>query len=127
MHEGYYDITSRISAPPLWWDENGCPRYEPFDVEFCPDIYARTVILLRIACQACAREFDVQLSYGIFTTTIDNPKHAHYGDPPRHDGCMGDSMNCEDLEVLQVWHRDRLDWVRHEDLEGLIEEGEDVR
>lgn len=23
MHHSYHDITSRISEPPKWWDENG--------------------------------------------------------------------------------------------------------
>lgn len=27
MRASYSDITSRISEPPQWWDENGCPRY----------------------------------------------------------------------------------------------------
>jgi len=49
------------------------------------------------------------------------PRELHYGDPPRH-GCVGDTMNCDDLEVLEVWHRPAFgDFERHPELEGVID------
>lgn len=119
MHENYKDITSRIAEPPKWWDENGAPRYDEFHPDYCPDIYAHTVILLRISCQNCGRQFDVEMSASAFSEL--NPRTAHYGDPPAHN-CTGDSMNCEDLAVLQVWRRltSLKEWKRHPKLEGKI-------
>lgn len=38
----------------------------------------------------------------------------HYGDPPSH-GCVGDTMNCEDLNVVEFWLRGRkklVSWER---------------
>lgn len=44
----------------------------------------------------------------------------HYGDPPRHDYtecAAGQSMNCEDIKVLEYWRKDQWDWVRDSSLE----------
>lgn len=122
MHEGYEDILSRITEKPKWWDANAVPRYDEFHPRYCPDIYSNQVILLRIACQDCGQQFDVEMHAGFFETL--NPPKLHYGDPPRHD-CpgAGETMNCEDLAVLYVWHRPHAaeGWVRHPELEGLID------
>ena len=121
MNANYEDIISRIAESPRWYDANGTPRYDDFHPRYCPNIYSDQVILLRIACQACGEEFDVEMHAGFFEEL--NPRKVHYGDPPRHD-CMGDTMNCEDLEVLQVWQRVGFDeWKRYPELEGLIDEG----
>lgn len=54
----------RCEARPLWWDENGTPRFQPHHPDLCADIYADEVALLKIACQRCGREFLVQMSQG---------------------------------------------------------------
>jgi len=123
MHASYHDILSRISDPPLWWDQNGVPRFDPFQPCLCPDIYAEVVVLLEIACQDCEEHFCVEMHYGIFTPMSDtrHPKMLHYGDPPRHGPhCIGETMNCDDLRVLEVWKRGSSlnGWDRCVDLEG---------
>jgi hypothetical protein len=128
MHSNYEDIRSRIAETPTWYDANGTPRYGPFTPEMCPNIYAHTVVLLRIACAGagCRQRFDVEM-HDDFFSPIRNPKNLHYGDPPRHP-CEygGDTMNCDDIAVLEVWHRKGVgDWVRIMDLEGLIDGGEE--
>lgn len=120
MHDSYRDIRGRIKDDPRWHDQNGVPRYDVFTPDQCPDIYAKTVVLLEIACQYCGKRFVVQMSYDIFARAAINPKNMHYGDPPSH-GCVGDTMNCDDLAVLEVWHRDVFDWERRQELEGAIE------
>jgi hypothetical protein len=124
MHNSYEDILSRIEEKPSWYDANGTPRYGPFKPEMCPNIYADLVVLLRIACQECGQQFDVEMHGNVFFG-ITRPKNLHYGDPPRH-GCLGggDTMNCDDLAVLQVWHRSATlaDWQRRSDLEGPMDE-----
>ena len=119
MHHDYRSIRTRIAGEPKWFDANGVPRYEVFRPQDCPNIYARQVVLLSIACQACGQQFDVEM-HGHWFAPIESPRELHYGDPPAH-GCVGDTMNCEDLEVLQVWHHERFDWCRQEDLEGAID------
>lgn len=60
---------------PLWWDENGCPRFDAHST-YCPKyrpVHADEVVLLRIACQSCEREFDVQMTWsktGEFTSNV---------------------------------------------------------
>ena len=117
MKASYEDITSRIQESPTWYDEDGVPRYGKFSPEYCPDIYTNEVFLIRIACQDCGERFDVEMHSHIFEH-IANPKELHYGDPPIH-GCVGDTMNCEDLEILEAWHRKLLEgWARVSELEG---------
>lgn len=128
MHSNYLDIRERITEEPVWYDENGCPRYGKFSPELCPNIYANTVVFLRIECQNCAERFDVQMHSGLLAfldPSNRQPKNWHYGDPPRHDDhgqrCAGETMNCADLEVLEVWHRAGVgDWKRYHKLEGKI-------
>ena len=62
MHANYFDIISRIDEKPTWYDQNGTPRYEEFNPDLCPNIYAQQVFLLKIACQACGEEFDVEMN-----------------------------------------------------------------
>lgn len=122
MKAQYEDITSRIPEQPTWYDMNGVPRYGPFQPKACPNIYSHQIALMRIACQYCHRPFDVEIHDDGFFHQLGQPKKLHYGDPPIHD-CVGDTMNCEDLAVLEVWSRDtadRLEWVRLPELEGLI-------
>ena len=120
MHSNYEDIKSRINELPKWYDSNGVPRYGKFDPEYCPDIYSEVVVLLKIACQDCGQQFEVEL-HSDFFSSIKYPKKLHYGDPPIH-GCVGDTMNCNDLEVLEVWQREGIgDWTRRSKLEGKIE------
>lgn len=123
MHHHYDDITSRIAEEPFWYDQNGTPRYGNFTPEACPNIYSNQVILLRIACQRCKKEFLVEMHAGFFEEL--NPKKLHYGDPPSHGGvdCIGgDTMNCDDIEVVEVWYRRDFEWERKSELEGLIDE-----
>lgn len=129
MHSNYSDIRERILEQPTWYDRNGCPRYGKFDPELCPNIYATVVVLLRIACQYCHAEFSVEMHTDPFTFIRGDeltPKKWHYGDPPVH-GCVGggDTMNCDDLEVLEVWLKPHPceNWIRLPALEGKIEEG----
>jgi hypothetical protein len=121
MKADYEDILERIDMAPFWYDENGTPRYAPFHPSMSPNIYARQVTLLRIQCQACHLRFMVEMNTGIWGgETL--PRNLHYGDPPRH-GCIGDTMNCEDLAVLEAWNKAGLgEWERHPEHEGLIDE-----
>ncbi|OGC94127.1 MAG: hypothetical protein A2W25_12145 [candidate division Zixibacteria bacterium RBG_16_53_22] len=125
MHADYEDITSRVAESPTWWDFNGTPRYGEFSPDLCPSIYTRQVFLLKIACQACKREFEVEMHVDLqdrLPVEKDTVQQLHYGDPPRHD-CVGDSMNCIDLAVLQAWGKGRMGgWKRNTALEVEFEE-----
>ena len=118
MHQPYDDITSRIKESVSWYDQNGTPRYGKFTPEACPNIYSNQVVLLRIACQRCGYEFLVEMHAGFFEEL--HPKKLHYGDPPFHS-CIGDTMNCEEMKVVEVWYRDGFEWKRKSELEGLID------
>lgn len=127
MHHDYSDIMSRIPEQPAWYDQNGVPRYGNFAPEMCPNIYADTIVLLAIACQACGQPFQVELSYDAFDNLryhergaeVPKPKEWEYGDPPVH-GCVGDTMNSVPIAVLECWkHRKRgFGYRRFKSLEG---------
>jgi hypothetical protein len=135
MKSNYYDILDITDKEPLWYDENGCPRFMPFSPELCPNIYADECILLLIRCQDCHKDFKAQMSYyGLrggqsfqervwrFMKDGHKPMFSplHYGDPPIH-GCVGDTENCEDIKILEFWIRNRNNgpfrWERAERFE----------
>lgn len=134
MKHDFNDITSRISEPPAWWDKNGTPRYGEFNPDAGPDIYADREVLLWITCQSCGRRFNVEMSssslgrirHKAMLRGVSNenpavefvPLALHYGDPPAH-GCVGDTMNCWDIAVLESWSKkDFGEWERSADDEG---------
>jgi hypothetical protein len=132
----YSDITDKLGEP-IWWDDNGVPRYCDFSTMWC-GVYVDAVALIRIACQDCGREFLVakeidpkwrRIWLPSWECKRPNPgKHddpwieigsLHYGDPPRH-GCVGDTMNSIPLEILEFWERPDYDWERVADCEGKL-------
>ena len=128
MLSDYADIRSRIPAEPLWFDEHGVPRYDPFTPGLA-GIYGDWAVLMEIACQACSERMLVGFTVQKFRIHEENqlpqpsgPGAWHYGDPPRHE-CpgAGETMNCEDLRIVEFWRRDldepRLEWVRCPELE----------
>lgn len=134
MLRSYEDITKRLGAP-LWWDDNGVPRYDAFDPDLL-GVYDRLALLLLIECQACEREFHVAIALDGLAVHCSNllsengalnRKAAaevgvyafHYGDPPPHD-CIGDTMNSTMKKVEEAWCKEAaVDWVRVPELEAL--------
>lgn len=112
MKQDYSDITDKLGKP-LWWDEAGCPRYEPFQPCMANDFYAHEVALLRVACQNCHAEHIVCVSSGHKDKRpfANRPQPLAYGDPPR--GCcqVGASMTSETIEVLEMWTYKDGKWV----------------
>lgn len=127
MKHDYPDILALTDQAPLWYDENGTPRFLPHAPGLCPDIYVREVALLSIRCQLCGMEFKVQLSNDLFDQRQAleqqvKSKTLYYGDPPRHGGCTGNTMTSEEIQVLEFWARIDHQWVRKPDLEiSLVE------
>ena len=120
MLASYEDIRKRIPEEPTWYDQNGVPRYGDFTPKDHHNIYSNHVALLLIHCQDCGEKFKVAMGDGIWNSRDFIPKNLHYGDPPRHN-CVGDTMNCDDIAVLEVWAKEDMEWVRHPEMEGLIE------
>jgi hypothetical protein len=116
MKQKYSDIMSRISAQPLWWDSNGVPRYDEFSYHMRFDTYADEVVLLRIACQACAKEFDAEVSWSRLSkrpSMSSETKNIWYGDPPNVGCCsVGPTMSSISLHVIQFWKRSTEGWRR---------------
>jgi hypothetical protein len=129
MRASYEDIRKRIAEEPLWFDENGAPRYDKFAPDQCADIYATQVVLLEIGCQGCEQRFLVAMSWSVWASWNHKivslsdaiEQHIiHYGDPPWH-ACAGggDTMNCEDLRVAEFWDRE-FDWHRDPQYEVML-------
>jgi hypothetical protein len=128
----YSDITSRLGEP-LWWDEHGVPRYEPFHPSMC-DVYANKVALLIVRCQECGRKFTVAVSVErtFRVPTPHDPAWCFYGDPPRHgdENCgAGDVMNSIPVQILEYWERSldsSLCWRRRPEYEFVFKEDEEA-
>lgn len=146
MNASYDDIKKRIKEEPLWYDTHGVPRYDKFHPDLCPNIYADEVILLEIECQRCGKKFFVEANWAALTFDItgkripsikkrmmqwkrngkksDGWSALHWGDPPFH-GCVGDTMNCFDLRIVEFWKRRKLpsfEWTRRRAFECKIDE-----
>ncbi len=117
MNVNYEDILSKL-GPPMWWDENAVPRYTDFHPNCC-NIYAREVVFMEIACQACDHRFNVAMSLTILNYAYKQNWEGdnfppHYGDPPNIDCCSaGSTMNSEHIRVISRWKLENsLDWVK---------------
>ena len=136
MLPDYRDINRRLGEP-LWYDEHGVPRYDPFHPDLC-GVYNDFVALMLVACQSCGRRFRV--AWGVSTAasklrhegraprlpTAQDSGSFGYGDPPRHDGdggrCPGETMTCDLIGVLQFWRDDDLKgWRRDPAHEVMFE------
>lgn len=131
MKPRFDDIRNRIKEEPKWYDENGTPRYDKFSPKLTSNIYSSQVVLLKIECQNCSKAFLVELNWDlmkdVFSFRKDDLKKQileesiHYGDPPQH-GCTGNTMNCDDIKVIEFWERDkRMNWKRMKKYERKVE------
>lgn len=132
MLADYEDIKKRVKIKPKWYDCNGTPRYDKFHPDLSPNIYADEVILMRIGCQRCRKEFLVEMNWGSWELVNEIPKLSkrikdksiHYGDPPSHikTDHAGSTMNCIDYEIVEFWKKNKkFDWVRDKKLEIKLE------
>jgi hypothetical protein len=129
MLHDYKDIRDRIDEEPKWFDTHGVPRYCEMNPSECPNIYADLVMFVNIACQSCGERFNVEMhsssmdramaihrghlgeeSFKVENVSIDPIRH--YGDPPRHNGCAGETMNCDDPYLLEVHRKIKSEWVK---------------
>ena len=133
MNHHYSDIRSRIPEPPRWWDENAVPRYCDFAPGEVANIYAEECALVRIACQACGKTFDVCISsepmwkIGAALTLAESIEvnALSYGDPPNTQCCpAGPTMSSDTVRVLQYWRRTALDWTRDQSFEVDVSDDE---
>jgi hypothetical protein len=130
-----YDDIKDAAKPlePIWYTAEGVPRYRAFTPSMM-GIYDRYVVYYEIACQSCFVKFNVAEGWSSRVATgpacfskkiIPN---LHFGDPPSHN-CVGDTMNCYDLQVLEFWRREPWEWTRNPGLEIKLvdyEEGNSV-
>lgn len=147
MLPNYQDIKDAAEGKnPLWYDGNGVPRYAPFTPDML-GIYIRFALLVEIECQSCAATFLVGEGWNQFGFYYgqDGPtEHTlkalaegyHYGDPPRHGGCSGETMSCVDRQLLQAWEQvsasrvgpdgvriltEMPHWERNGEIEGSVD------
>lgn len=120
----YKDIKDRIDEDPKWYDEKGVPRYCEFDPDKVNNIYAKEVILLLVECQNCSEKFKVAISQDNMqihkVNSFKDKDYIHYGDPPRHNDPLGETMNCLDLEILEYWEQGETEWKRLREYESKL-------
>jgi hypothetical protein len=127
MKHDYPDIRALTTREPVWFDQDGVPRYQTFNTKLCPDPYARWIVLLQIGCQACRTRFLVEVSGNVWNPEPGPPEHLDYGDPPIHENrsgrrCVGNTMSTDNIAVVEVWVQNKksLELERHPDQEGPI-------
>lgn len=123
----YTDILSRIDQEPIWFDEHGVPRYEPFTPRLVADIYAARVALVHIQCQNCKHPFKVAFSARATNYRLPDrirTKELCYGDPPNITCCPpGATMSSDSIRVLEYWDSEIGNgWIRVPELEISLEE-----
>jgi len=137
MRQHYDDLRELTNKPPVWFDNNGVPRYRKFVPYDVPNIYADEAALYHIECQQCRTIFFVSADdcrHGDIIRGSADPHEwplanaietgkLHYGDPPNIWCCMsGPTMNCMDIVVREYWRRDPDDyvWQRMPEYERLL-------
>lgn len=120
MLRAYDDITRRLGVP-LWWDDQGVPRYDGFTPQQC-GIYDDYIAYCLIRCQACMQTFQVANAKRRITSS-DLPMGTllswEYGDPPAHDSreghgrCSGMTMNSILVQIIEFWEHGDRGWVRN--------------
>src|SRR5258706_3767394 len=113
MHIRYDDITGLTAEAPMWWLQ-GVPRYRSFRPDDL-NVYANEVVLMRVECQMCFRQFDIG-QYIPSAASFD--KLPYHDDPPSHSSdreeyCGGGSMGVTELQILEFWRRTPFDPSPH--------------
>ena len=132
----YDDIRALTDAEPMWFTEDGVPRYAPFTPSML-GIYDTIAALAVVRCHSCGANIHVGIGRPRyrFTTTpggdafVDefSPQRLVAvwgpGDPPRHD-CpgAGETMTADVVGFLQVWERRADEWARCSELEGVLDD-----
>ena len=126
MNCSYLDITSRISDPPLWWDEEAVPRYCAFAPSEVAYIYADEAALVEIACQNCGQRFLVAMAGDRtgdhkLSDVLGSDDWWGWGDPPNMGCCpAGPTMGSEPVRVVEFWRRVKWEWARIPTLERAL-------
>lgn len=127
-YEDILAVAKRANAgEPIWYDENGVPRYAPFHPDLL-GVYDRLAVLAEVTCASCGQFMLVGLGrqrIEITGTTLTKYDLADvaaiveaWGDPPRHDlpsgeRCAGETMSCSRVRVVEAWEQgDDFEWER---------------
>lgn len=132
MRARYSDLLALFAAtPPLWYDENGVPRWAAFQPLLRADVYATELALVRVAC-GCGKEVDLAISSRapvLGGATLGAQIRAGRLLPieaPALDCCDAGPMRyVEPLRVLQFWRLGEIGlpsaWCREGALEREVE------
>jgi len=84
MKPCYYDILRCTDKPPIWWDERGVPRFEPFVPNLHASPHSRECVLFNVSCQCCYALYVVCMSSHRKSVLREQilVKELNYGDPP---------------------------------------------
>lgn len=145
MYPLYKDIRTKLGEP-VWIDQHGVPRYEPFHPELL-GIYDKWALEIEVKCQSCHQlflcaagsdeyEFNPATKSMNHFKTVDDainrlsgwgdaPWHTHKGDQDKFDGqCAGTTM-CSDSREIRLWRRDHQNgWMIVQEIDGQFEDEE---
>jgi len=140
----YDDLRALTDKEPIWFDEQGVPRWCEFHPSKANNPYADEVALLEIECQECRRRYKVAVSWSLAFAMIENagkagaatfdqlkanrpslhPHNLCWGDPPCWECSAGYCMSCFERRVLEFWQRGEgvREWKRLPECEIRLDE-----
>lgn len=105
-----YDDIHALRVTVDWYDENGTPRFAPFEPAMCAKVEARQAAHLQVVCPHCRRQCDVAVSsdnldLDIMSDLVARDAGGLYGLLPHFPHC-GRPARAVLLGVHSVWRRD---------------------
>jgi len=123
MKPNYNDLLrlgQQCKRKPLWYDENGAPRFVRFHPKYSTNPYTSLVVLARIRCTECNREFLVEMTSSYLDSRIHFPPISWtYGRPPDHECDYGCLKAAKHIEIVRAYRYSKSGWIRRQDLEGV--------
>ena len=132
----YDDIRALTAAEPMWFTEDGVPRFAPFAPTML-GVYDNFALLAAVRCQSCSQVTPVGagITRFVFHVIADHQINVDeytverfvnewtMGDPPHHN-CpgAGETMTADTVGLIEVWQRPHFEWERRADLERAFAE-----
>lgn len=123
MKPNYIDIlqvAAESGRLPLWYNEQGVPRFAPFHPRLCASLMHQEAVLAEIRCQPCGTPFLVALTWSsqdysrehfdlpplprLTAGRLAARNAFSYGDPPNVGCCpSGHVMSSEFHRIVEAW------------------------
>lgn len=114
-----------LGMQPKWYDVFAIPRFSDFHPDMVANIHAEEAALVEIRCQNCGKSFYVVTARPTKSALAEDILHGYveYGDPPRHNNCIGETMLSWTIRVAEFWQNGKATgytWRRNKKYEVFL-------